>query len=108
MHPEQVQDFYPTPGTLSTAMYYTGIDPRDGSEVYVARTPKEKQMQRALIQFYLPSNRRIVLDALRAAGREDLIGFGKDCLVPPDVRSSGKNSGSRQRKISVDKQKRGK
>ena len=81
--PEQVPDFYPTPGTVSTCMYYTGLDPRTMEPVYVARTPEEKAMQRALLQFQNPANRRLVLEALRKAGREDLIGFGKNCLVPP-------------------------
>ena len=81
--PEQVQDFYPTPGTVSTCMYYTGIDPRTMKEVYVARTPKEKAMQRSLLQFRNPKNRELVLSALREAGREDLIGFGPECLVRP-------------------------
>ena len=74
--PEQVQDFYPTPGTVSTCMYYTGLDPRTMEPVYVPRTPEEKAMQRALLQFQNPANRRLVLEALRKAGREDLIGFG--------------------------------
>ena len=81
--PEQVQDFYPTPGTVSTCMYYTGLDPRTMEPVYVPRSPEEKAMQRALLQFQDPANRRLVLAALRKAGREDLIGFGKGCLVPP-------------------------
>ena len=82
--PEQVQDFYPTPGTISTCMYYTGLDPRDMSEVYVARTAHEKAMQRALLQYTIPANRHLVIEALRAAGREDLIGYGKHCLVRPE------------------------
>ncbi|MGI6172668.1 MAG: YgiQ family radical SAM protein [Christensenellales bacterium] len=73
LHPEQVQDFYPTPGTLSTAMYYTGIDPRDGKKVYVPRDPREKAMQRALMQYFVPRNRPLVEEALRKAGRGDLI-----------------------------------
>lgn len=81
--PEQVQDFYPTPGTLSTAMYYTGLDPRTMKPVYVARTPEEKAMQRALLQWRRPDKRPIVLAALKKAGREDLIGFGKECLLRP-------------------------
>ena len=81
--PEQVQDFYPTPGTLSTAMYYTGLDPRDMSEVYVPRSAHEKAMQRALLQYTVPANHRLVVEALKAAGREDLIGYGKGCLVKP-------------------------
>ncbi|MCX7614679.1 MAG: YgiQ family radical SAM protein, partial [Clostridiales bacterium] len=82
--PEQVQDFYPTPGTLSTAMYYTGIDPRTMKEVYVPRTPVEKAMQRALLQWGKRENRALVMKALKEAGREDLIGYTKDCLVRPD------------------------
>ena len=82
--PEQVQDFYPTPGTISTCMYYTGIDPRDMSEVYVARSAHETAMQRALLQYTIPANRHLVIEALRAAGREDLIGYGKHCLVRPE------------------------
>lgn len=81
--PEQVQDFYPTPSTLSTVMYYTGIDPRDGKEVYTAKNPHEKAMQRALIQYKNPKNYDLVVEALRLAGREDLIGFEKGCLVRP-------------------------
>ncbi len=81
--PEQVQDFYPTPGTLSTCMFYTGLDPRTMKPVFVPRTPHDKAMQRALLQYRKPQNRRLVLQALRLAGREDLIGYGKNCLVPP-------------------------
>ncbi len=84
--PEQVQDFYPTPGTLSTCMYYTGKDPRTGEKVYVARSMKEKQLQRALMQFFLPRYRGLAREALIRAGREDLIGFSKDSLVPPKAR----------------------
>lgn len=82
--PEQVQDFYPTPGTLSTCMFYTGMDPRTMQRVYVPRSPKEKAMQRALMQFFIPKNRPLVREALRAADRDDLIGYGKNCLVPPE------------------------
>jgi len=82
--PEQVQDFYPTPGTVSTAMFYTGLDPMTGEEVYVPRTDREKKMQRALLQYAEPKNRAVVLAALREAGREDLIGYGRGCLVPPE------------------------
>jgi len=81
--PEQVQDFYPTPGTMSTCMYYTGLDPRDMKPVYVPRTPHEKAMQRALLQFKNPSNHELVCEALRLCNREDLIGFGPKALVPP-------------------------
>lgn len=79
--PEQVQDFYPTPGTLSTCMFYTGLDPRTMKEVYVPKTPHEKAMQRALIQYRNPKNYRLVEEALKKAGREDLIGFDKECLI---------------------------
>jgi uncharacterized radical SAM protein YgiQ len=82
-HPEQVQDFYPTPGTLSTCMYYTGIDPRTMKPVYVARDPHEKAMQRALLQWKNPKNRRLVIEALKKAGRTDLIGYTPNCLVRP-------------------------
>lgn len=85
--PEQVQDFYPTPGTLSTAMYYTGLDPRDMSEVYVAKTPKEKAMQRALMQYRRPQNYHLVYEALVLAKRTDLIGFNKKCLIKPKGQS---------------------
>ncbi|WP_249030255.1 YgiQ family radical SAM protein [Tannockella kyphosi] len=81
--PEQVQDFYPTPGTLSTAMYYTELDPRDMTPVYVPKTQKEKAMQRALIQYKNPKNYDLVLNALKLAKREDLIGHGKNCLIAP-------------------------
>ncbi len=81
--PQQVQDFYPTPGTLSTAMYYTEIDPRTMKPVYVAKTAEEKAMQRALLQWRRPDKRPIIAAALRKAGREDLVGFGKECLIRP-------------------------
>ncbi len=81
--PEQVQDFYPTPGTLSTAMYYTEIDPRTMKPVYVAKTAEEKAMQRALLQWRRTDKRPIIIAALKKAGREDLIGFGKECLIRP-------------------------
>ena len=82
--PEQVQDFYPTPGTISTCMYYTGIDPTTMQRVYVAKTPHEKAMQRALLQWKRPDKRKLVIEALKEAGREDLIGYGPECLVRPD------------------------
>ena len=81
--PEQVQDFYPTPSTLSTCMYYTGLDPRTMKTVYVPRKAREKAMQRALMQYRLPENRRLVLEALKEAGRSDLVGFGPKCLIRP-------------------------
>lgn len=82
-NPEQVQDFYPTPGSLSTAMYYTGINPLTGKKVYVPKSPEEKSMQRALLQFRNPKNYTLVYKALIKAGRTDLIGHGKKCLIPP-------------------------
>ncbi len=84
LHPEQVQDFYPTPGTVSTCMFYTGLDPMTMKPVYVPRSPREKAEQRALLQYYRPENRPLVLAALKKAGRTDLIGTGKNCLVAPD------------------------
>lgn len=82
--PEQVQDFYPTPSTMSTAMYFTGVDPRTMQPVYVPKKPHEKALQRALIQYRDPKNRALVLEALRRAGRMDLVGHGPTCLVRPD------------------------
>jgi uncharacterized radical SAM protein YgiQ len=82
-NPEQIQDFYPTPGTLSTCMYYTGVDPRTMKPVYVPRTPEEKEMQRALIQYRNPKNYALIYKALIKAGRKDLIGFGEKCLIKP-------------------------
>ena len=81
--PEQVQDFYPTPSTISTCMYYTGVDPRNMKPVYVARNPHEKAMQRALIQYRNPENYDLVKEALLKEHRQDLIGFDKKCLIPP-------------------------
>lgn len=81
--PEQVQDFYPTPSTMSTCMYYTGIDPRTGKEVYVPKSTKEKAMQRALLQYKNPENYNLVKEALLKCGRKDLIGFDKKCLIRP-------------------------
>ena len=81
--PEQVQDFYPTPSTMSTCMYYTGVDPRTMEPIYVPRDPHEKAMQRALIQYRKPENYRLVREALERAGRQDLIGYGPKCLIRP-------------------------
>ncbi|HIR60926.1 MAG TPA: YgiQ family radical SAM protein [Candidatus Faecivivens stercoravium] len=83
MHPEQVQDFYPTPGTVSTCMFYTGLNPYTMEPVFVPRTKEEKAMQRAMLQYFLPQNHRLVVKGLRMAGRTDLIGTGPGCLVPP-------------------------
>lgn len=85
MRPEQVQDFYPTPGTPSTCMFYTGLDPETLKPVYVPKTAEEKYMQRTLLQYYKPENRRNVIEALIKAHREDLIGNGPECLVPADA-----------------------
>lgn len=83
LNPEQVQDFYPTPGTISTCMYYTGLDPETMQPVYVTRNPHEKAMQRALIQYRNPANYDLVKEALTKAHRTDLIGFGQNCLISP-------------------------
>ncbi|MCM1183793.1 MAG: YgiQ family radical SAM protein [Roseburia sp.] len=100
---EQVQDFYPTPSTVSTVMYYTGVDPRTMKQVYVCRNPHEKAMQRALIQYRNPKNYDLVSEALKAAGREDLIGFGRECLIRPrrlssEKKSKGKKSTAKNKK----------
>lgn len=99
-NPEQIQEFYPTPGTLSTCMYYTGLDPRTMKPVYVPKDPEEKAMQRALIQYRNPKNYQLVYKALKSAGREDLIGFGDKCLIKPFKNmKKGRNprGGSRKR-----------
>ena len=84
--PEQVQDFYPTPSTISTCMYYTGLDPRTMEPIYVPKSSHEKAMQRAFIQYREPRNYDLVKEALLKAGRNDLIGFDKKCLIPPRKR----------------------
>ncbi|WP_052078430.1 YgiQ family radical SAM protein [Spirochaeta lutea] len=96
--PEQVQDFYPTPGTLATCMYYTGIDPRTGREIYVSRSYQEKAMQRALLQFRDPKNHGKVRQALETLGRTDLIGQGKQCLVPGAFKSPPGKPGADQKR----------
>jgi uncharacterized radical SAM protein YgiQ len=83
LRPEQVQDFYPTPGTISTCMFYTGLDPYTLKPVFVPKTDKEKAMQRSLLQYFNPKNQALVIEALKAAGRTDLIGTGDHCLVRP-------------------------
>ncbi len=88
LRPEQVQDFYPTPGTVSTCMFYTGLDPYTMEEVYVPRTPREKAEQRALLQYFRPENRAIVMQALKKAGRTDLIGTAPHCLIKPDPQTA--------------------
>ena len=91
---EQVQDFYPAPLTLAAAMFHTGKDPMTGESVYVARTDNEKAMQRALLLFHDPKFHRKAREALRAAGREDLIGRGAKCLVPQDTQSASNRPSS--------------
>ena len=97
--PEQVQDFYPTPSTISTCMYYTGLDPRDMTPVYTATNPHEKAMQRALMQYRNPKNYELVKEALERAGRTDLIGFGPKCLIRP--RNVGESTPKRDRKYGT-------
>lgn len=98
--PDQVQDFYPTPGTISTCMYYTERDPLTGKPVYVAKTPKEKAMQRALLQFDQRKNWPMVREALKAAGREELIGPDRGCLVPGEAWHGGEASKARGKKTA--------
>ena len=97
-NPEQVQDFYPTPGTASTVMYYTGINPLDGKKVYAPDDYREKQMQRALLQYRRPENAPLVREALRLADREDLIGYGPECLVRPERGSAPAERGEKAAK----------
>ena len=104
IHPKQVQDFYPTPGTISTCMFYTGIDPYTMKEVYVPKSEEEKSMQRALLQYFIPENKQKVIKALIKAGRKDLIGYDSKCLVQPmsnqenkfNGKNNGKNNGKKQ------------
>jgi uncharacterized radical SAM protein YgiQ len=107
--PEQVQDFYPTPSTISTCMYYTGVDPRTMKKVYIPSNPHEKAMQRALIQYRRPENYDLVKEALIKAGRGDLIGFGEKCLIPPrkmKQSSQSKDSSKRKSLRNVHKKKK--
>lgn len=97
--PEQVQDFYPTPSTMSTVMYYTGIDPRSGQKVYVCRSPHEKAMQRALIQYRKPGNYELVKEALCKAGRQDLIGYGPKCLIRPENKPPRKKANKKPKSV---------
>ena len=96
--PEQVQDFYPTPSTLSTCMYYTGVDPRTMEEVYIPKSTHEKAMQRALIQYKNPRNYDLILEALEKTGRMDLVGFGERCLIKPRGNKSHKKRKNKKRK----------
>ncbi len=106
LRPEQVQDFYPTPGTLSTCMYYTGLDPRGMDELFVEKTPEGKAMQRALMQFDFPRNAPLVRKALRKADRDDLIGTGRACLVRSEGAGEMRRKSGENAKIKVDKRKR--
>ena len=101
--PEQVQDFYPTPSTMSTCMFYTGVDPRTMEPVYIPRDPHEKAMQRALIQYRKPENYKLVKEALRKAGREDLIGYGAKCLIRPVPPKPGTGGGKTRGKTGGNK-----
>ena len=96
--PEQVQDFYPTPSTISTCMYYTGVDPRDMKPVYVPKNPHEKAMQRALIQYRDPKNYELVLEALHKVGRMDLVGYDRHCLIRPRKEQGSVRQGAKPRK----------
>ncbi|MGN0678078.1 MAG: YgiQ family radical SAM protein [Oscillospiraceae bacterium] len=105
IRPEQVQDFYPTPGTISTAMFYTGLNPYTMEPLFVPRTSEEKAMQRALLQYFMPKNRALVEKALTIAKRRDLIGHGKDCLIAPDNKPAKRNvkNGSQEKKTKKNK-----
>jgi len=107
INPQQVQDFYPTPGTISTCMFYTGLDPFTMEKVYVPKTPKEKAMQRALLQYRNPDNYKLVTEALKIAGRTDLIGYSAGCLVRPikDEWRKDKNGKDFRRKDGISKNK---
>ena len=105
--PEQVQDFYPTPSTISTCMYYTGVDPRNMQPVYVPKNPHEKAMQRALIQYRDPKNYDLVLEALKKGGRMDLVGFDQKCLIRPR-KFSNKNQSNSNTKTTKQKSSPGK
>ncbi len=111
INPEQVQDFYPTPGTISTCMYYTGLDPFTMKPVYVPKTGREKAMQRALLQFKNPDNYKLVYDALQKTGRTDLIGYSQRCLIKPpqgdilNEQRRGKNGADFKRQRGISKNK---
>ncbi|HAV90861.1 MAG TPA: YgiQ family radical SAM protein [Eubacterium sp.] len=105
--PEQVQDFYPTPATISTCMYYTGLDPRTMKKVYITSSPHEKAMQRALVQYRKTENYDLVKEALLKCGRNDLIGFDKNCLIPPrKIGGNGKNKNSNKESLNNKKVKK--
>ncbi len=104
--PEQVQDFIPTPGSAATAMYYSGVDPETMQNVFVARNPHDKAMQRALMQYRLPRNRKLVLEALTKAGRMDLVGIGRKCLLQSEQKSSNKSADKSKKCRRSDKYRR--
>ena len=97
LRPQQVQDFYPTPGTISTCMFYTGIDPYTMKKIYVPKTKEEKAEQRALLQYFRPENKQAVIAALTKAGRKDLIGNRPECLVSPTVMGHGTERTARRK-----------
>lgn len=105
IHPKQVQDFYPTPGTISTCMFYTGIDPYTMKEVYVPKTEEEKSMQRALLQYFIPENKQKVIKALIKAGRKDLIGYDSKCLVQPMINQNNYKGNNKGQKSSYNSNK---
>lgn len=105
-HPEQVQDFIPTPGSLSTCMYYTGINPLTGELVYVAKDPHEKKLQRALLQYRDPKNYDLVYEALTRANRRDLIGYGPKCLIKPPRKPGGEKPNFKKRKLAPSRGKK--
>lgn len=105
IHPKQVQDFYPTPGTISTCMFYTGIDPYTMKEVYVPKSEEEKSMQRALLQYFIPENKSKVIKALIKAGRKDLIGYDSKCLVQPMSNQNNYKGNNKGQKSSYNSNK---
>ena len=105
IHPKQVQDFYPTPGTISTCMFYTGIDPYTMKEVYVPKTEEEKSMQRSLLQYFIPENKQKVIKALIKAGRKDLIGYDSKCLVQPMSNQNNYKGNNKGQKSSYNSNK---
>lgn len=105
IYPKQVQDFYPTPGTISTCMFYTGIDPYTMKEVYVPKTEEEKSMQRALLQYFIPENKQKVIKALIKAGRKDLIGYDSKCLVQPMSNQNNYKGNNKGQKSSYNSNK---
>ncbi|MBQ1555973.1 MAG: YgiQ family radical SAM protein, partial [Clostridia bacterium] len=107
LHPEQVQDFYPTPGTISTCIFYTGLDPYTLQPVYVPRTPQEKALQRALLQYFRPENHDVVEEALIKAGRTDLIGTSPDCLIKPSPRYRQRQEGKAAKPSKSGRRERG-